>query len=153
MPPILSTSHCKFNGAHSCAHARKIIPLASIHLFTKQITNTFIVCIIVYPKLVQIVFTGFWYGHYKGFPSINNIFMCALFFLVCFFDFHRTLFHRLAGACVNPGSIFSNSLFVHSLVCPITHSFLDGYQPNLIQHFPQVCSTCHTIFSLKKTRT
>ena len=30
---------------------------------------------------------------------------------------------------MNPGS----SLFVHSLVCPITHSFLDGFQPNLVQ--------------------
>ena len=49
---------------------------------------------------------------------------------------------------MNPGSF---SLFVHSLVCPIIHSFFDGFQPNLVQHFSQVCSTCHTIFSLKKT--
>ena len=49
---------------------------------------------------------------------------------------------------MNPG-IFS--LLVHSLVCPITHSSLDGFQPNLVQHFPHVCSTCHTVFSLKKT--
>ena len=49
---------------------------------------------------------------------------------------------------MNPASF---SLFVHSLVCPITHLFLDGFQLNLVQHFPQVCSTCHTIFSLKKT--
>ena len=43
------------------------------------------------------------------------------------------------------------SLFVHSLVCPITHSSLNGFQPNLVQHFPHVCSTCHTVFSLKNT--
>ena len=51
-----------------------------------------------------------------------------------FFHFHYTLFSWLAGACVNSGSIFSNSLFVYSLVSPITHSFLDGYQPNLVRH-------------------
>ena len=52
---------------------------------------------------------------------------------------------------MNPGNIFSHSIFVHSLVCPITYSFFDGFQPNLVQHFPQVCSTCPTICSLKKT--
>ena len=36
-PPILSTSHCEFNGIRSCVHARKTIPLAPIHPFTKQI--------------------------------------------------------------------------------------------------------------------
>ena len=35
-PPILSTSHCEFNGARWCAHARKTIPLAHIHPFTKK---------------------------------------------------------------------------------------------------------------------
>ena len=35
-PPILSTSHCKFNGTRSCAHAQKTIPLAPIHPFTKR---------------------------------------------------------------------------------------------------------------------
>ena len=35
--PILSTSHCEFYGTRSCAHARKTIPLAPIHPFTKQI--------------------------------------------------------------------------------------------------------------------
>ena len=48
---------------------------------------------------------------------------------------------------MNPGRF---SLFVHLLVCPITHSFLDGFQPNLVHHFPHVCSTCHSVFSLKK---
>ena len=37
MQPILSTNYCKFNGARLCAHARKTIPLAPIHSFTKQI--------------------------------------------------------------------------------------------------------------------
>ena len=74
---------------------------------------------------------------------MNNIFMRASFFL---FYFHRTLFRGLVGAYVNPGSF---SLFVHSLVCPITHSSLDGFQPNLVQHFPHVYSTCHIVFSFK----
>ena len=51
---------------------------------------------------------------------------------------------------MNPGrfSLFDN---VHSLVCPIAHSSLDGFQPNLVQHFPHVCSTYHTVFRLKNT--
>ena len=94
---------------------------------------------------MQIVFTGILYGHYKGLPSFNNIFTCTC---CLFVSFHRTLFRGLAGACMNPGSF---SLFVHSLVCPITHSYLDGFQPNLVQHSFHVCSTCHTVFSLKNT--
>ena len=85
----------------------------------------------------------------KGFfPSFNNIFTCALFFFLCFISFSLHTFCGLVGACVNPGSF---SLFVHSLVCPITHSFLDGFQSNLVQHSPHVCPACHTAFSLKNT--
>ena len=100
--------------------------------------------------LVQIVSTGSLHGHYKGLPSMNIIFTRTSFFFlfVCFFHFHRTLFSWACGSLREPWKF---SLFVHSLVCPITHSFLDGFQPNLVQHFPQVCSTCHTIFSPKKT--
>ena len=36
---------------------------------------------------------------------------------------------------MNPGSFFSNSLFVHSFVCAITHLFLNEFQPNFYQHF------------------
>ena len=36
-PPILSTSHGELYGICLCAHTRKTIPLAPIHLFTKQI--------------------------------------------------------------------------------------------------------------------
>ena len=99
----------------------------------------------------QIIFTSSSHGHYKGLPSMNIIFTRASFFscfFVTLFIFIAHLFCGLAGAYVNPGSF---SLFVHSLVCPITHSFLDGFQPNLVQHSPNVCSTCHTIFSLKNT--
>ena len=95
--------------------------------------STFIVSTIIYPKLMQIVFTGFLFGCYKGLPSMNNIFTCASLFLF-HFHFHRILFRGLVRACVNLGSL---SYFVHSLVCPITHSFLDGFQPNLVHHFPK----------------
>ena len=93
-------------------------------------------------------FTSFLYGCYKGLPSMNNIFMSASFSYSCFFHFHCTLFSWACGSLREPQKFF---LFVYSLVCPITHSFLDEFQPNLVQHFPQICSTCHTIFSLKKT--
>ena len=98
---------------------------------------------------MQIVFTGSSHGRYKGLPSMNIIFKRAsFFFLVSLFHFHRTLFSWACGRVHEPRKF---SLFVHLLVCPITHSFLDGFQPNLVQHFLQVCSTCHVIFSLKKT--
>ena len=123
----------------------------STHLLNK-INSTFIVSIIFSLRLVQIIFIGSSHGHYKGLPSMNYIFTCTSFFsslFVCLFlSFSSHTFHGLARAYVNPGSF---SLFVHSLVCPITHSFLDGFQPTLVQYFPQVCSTCHTIFNLKKT--
>ena len=61
----------------------------------------------------------------------------------------KDLFLGLAGAYVNPGSIFSSFLFMHSLCSLITHTFLNGFQPNLYQGFPHVSSTYHTIFSLK----
>ena len=96
-------------------------------------------------------FTSFSRVAYKPLPPIKNIFTRASFFflfLSYFLHFHRIPFRGLAEAYVNPGRF---SLLVHSLVCPITHSSLDGFQPNLVQHFPHVCSICHTIFNLKKT--
>ena len=83
---------------------------------------------------MQIVFTGSSHGHYKWLPSMNNIFTRVSFFSSLFLSFSSHTFRGLAGAYVNPGSF---SLFVHSLVCPITHSFLDVFQPNLVQHFPK----------------
>ena len=101
---------------------------------------------------MQIIFIGSLHGHYKGLPSMNNIFTRALFFSFLFLSFifiaHCTLFSWACESLCEPQKL---SLFVNSLVCPITHSFLDGFQPKLVQHFPQICSTCHTIFSQKKT--
>ena len=141
MPPILCTSHCEFNDTRSCAHARKTILFTQLHPLSIQIVST-----IISQQLVQIVSTGFLFGRYKGLPSMNNTFMCTSFFS-CLFHFIAHFFRGLAGAYVNSGR-FS---FVHSLVCPITHSSLDGFQPNLVQHFPHVCSTCHTVLSSKNT--
>ena len=91
---------------------------------------------------MEIICIGSSHGHYKGLPSMNIIFKRMSFF---------SLFLSFSWACGSLREPRKFSLFVHSLVCPITHSFLDGFQPNLVQHFPQVCSTCYTIFSLKKT--
>ena len=109
--------------------------------------STFIVSTIVSQQLVQIVFIGFLFGHYKGLPSMNNTFTRVSFFS-CLFHFIAHFFRGLAGAYVNPGRF---SLFVHSLVWPITHSSLNGFQPNLVHHFPHPSSTCQTVFSLKRT--
>ena len=118
-------------------------------------TNSTFIVLIVSPRLVQIVFTSSSHGHYKGLPSMNNIFTHMSFFLVSLFHFHCTLYRGLAGACVNPQAHDKAHVFLflyaHALVCPITHSFLNGFQPNLVQHFPYVYSTSHSIFSLNKT--
>ena len=45
---------------------------------------------------------------------------------------------------MNPERFFSNSLFIHSLVCPISLS-------HLLMDFSKLVSTCHSILSLKKT--
>ena len=104
-------------------------------------------------KLFDIHDTSFPRAPYKLLPFIKNILGAHGFFL-CFYFFHfyRTLTCGLAGAYVNP-RFFSNSLFVDSLLCQITHSFLNGFQVNLCQHIPHVCSTCHNIFSLKQINT
>ena len=117
----------------------KIILLAPIHSFTRQIVPTLYQQLSTWGSLQSIILLF----HINSlFPSITFLRVCHFFFVSnTFFHFHRTLF-------VNPGS-FSNSLFVHSLVCQITQSFLNGFQPNLCKHFPHVCCTYHTIFSLK----
>ena len=137
MPPILSTSKCEFNGTVRAPMLKKPSPW---HLFTRLLNKWYLQCI---------HYTSFLHVLYKLLPPNKNILGARHFFSVSLFHFHHTLFRGLAGARVNPGSIFSNSLFVHSLVCLITHSFLNGFQPNLYQHFSHVCSTCLAIFSLK----
>ena len=127
----------------SCAHARKTIPLAPIHSFTKQIVPSMYQESMSWSRLISI--TRVFRNHLINTPFHQKYFRRPSFFS-SLFHFHRTLFRGLVGACVNPGSF---SFFVHSLVCQITHSFLNGFQPNLYQHFSHVCSTCRNIFSLK----
>ena len=86
---------------------------------------------IVNLKFFDIHDRSFSHAAYKFFPSIKNILNVSFFFLLVHF----------LWACRNlqePWD-FSNSLVVHSLVCPITHSFLDDFQPNLHRHFSHVC--------------
>ena len=80
---ILSTFHCEFNGARSCSHAQKIIPLAPTHSFN----SIFIVSTIIDLKLVDIHGMSFSQIPYKCPPSINNIFTRMLFFLFLSFIF------------------------------------------------------------------
>ena len=62
----------------------------------------------------------FW--HDKMENRSTNIFMRALFFLVSFFlHFHCIPFLWACRSLCEPRKL------VHSLVCPITHSFLDGF--------------------------
>ena len=129
-PPILSKSHCKSYGACSCVHVQKTIPLAPIDSFTKQTASysTFSVS-----RIIGLMFTMITFLHapYKLLPSIKNILSaCHLFSL------HHTLF-------VDLREFFE--LFFHAFTCLPNNSLISH------QHFSHVCSTCHTIFCLKKT--
>ena len=119
-------------------------PPSPWHLFTHLLTNsTFNVSRIVELKSFDIHYMSFPHAPYKLLPSIKNILGTRCFFF--YFLSHNFLWAY--GSLCEPRKF---SLFVHSLVCQITHSFLNGFQPNLCQHFSHVCSTCHTIFSLKQ---
>ena len=142
-PPILSTSQCEFNGARSCAHARKTIPLAPIHSFTKHIVPSMYEESVTWSRLISMT-PVFRMLLINSFLPSKNILGACHFFL--YFHFHRTPFSWACRSWCEPQKF---SLFVHSLVCQITHSFLNRFQPNLYQHFSHACSTCYTILSLK----
>ena len=111
MSPILTTSQCEFNGARSCAHARKTIPIALIHPFTKQMVPS--LCPELLTQSLSKSFSPAFHMHpIKCFlPSIT--FLCVhRFFLIVslsFFYFHHTLSCGLAGAYVNHRSFFKLS--------------------------------------------
>ena len=108
-PPILSTSHCEFNGARSCAHARKTIPLTPIHPFTKQLV----------PSMHQESFTRsllrsfspvLCVGLIKGFlPSITFL-RTHCFLLLCLFVSFIFIAHFFVGLC-EPRMLFSFCAF------------------------------------------
>ena len=112
------------------------------HSLVYSTKSTFVVSRIIGPKFVKNFFTSFSYiiCLMKCFLSSKTFLHMCRFFLSLFlcFIFITHFFGGLVGACVNPVSFSSNSLFVHSLVCPITHSFLDEFQPNLYQHLSRV---------------
>ena len=138
VPPILSmrVKWCPFMHPHL-----KTIPLAPIHPFSKQMIHLLCPESLFSPVLCVCLIKGF-------LPS--TAFLCVRHFFFVSFIFIAHFSGGLIGAYVNPGSFLKLS-FVHSVLCQITHSFLNGFQPNLYQHFSHACSTCHTIFSLKQT--
>ena len=86
--------------------------------------------------------------------SINSFLPSITFLGICHFVFVSFIFiaHFLwaCGSLCEPWKFFQTLFFVHSIVCQITHSFLNGFQPNLCQYFSHVCPTCYTSFSLYK---
>ena len=105
VPPILIASHCEVNGARSCAHTQKTIPLSPIHSFTKQMVPS-----LCPESLTRSLLRSFslvlCVRLIKGFLPPKTFLLARRFFLVCFFHFHCTLFCGHAGACVNPGKYF-----------------------------------------------
>ena len=82
---------CKKLGSHTISYQSLLLSTIVLN------DTTFIVSIIVSPRLVQIVFTGSLYEHYKGLRSMNNIFTRTSFFLVCLFL--SFLSHTFLWAC------------------------------------------------------
>ena len=97
----------------------KTIPLSPIHLFTKQMVPSFSCDFRMHPIKYFLPSTTF-----------------ASFFLVSFSS------HTFSWACGSFCEPRKFSLFLHSLVCQITHSFPNGFQPNLCQHYSDAYSTC-----------
>ena len=116
-------------------------PSPGTHSLVYKTNSTFIVSTIIDLRFFSIDHTAFPQAPYKLSPSIKNIFTRTSFF-------SNSSNSSNSGACER--KFFSNSLFVHSIVCAITHLFLNGFQLNFYQHFSHVCPTCYTIFSLQK---
>ena len=90
-PPILSTSHCEFNGARLCAHTQKP---SSWHPFTYLLNKWYVpsLCPELLTRNLSQSFLSISYAPYIGFPSINDIFTCASFFLCFFLSFSSHTF-------------------------------------------------------------
>ena len=125
MPPILSTSHCEFNGARLCtrvhASSHKQMKKCATKMKETNKKKRYACKNVIHerkPFVMPILKTG-----------ENNLHK---------FWLNDSRYNEIGakGMVFQVSEVFSNSLFVHSLVCPITHSFLDRFQPNLLQHFP-----------------
>ena len=104
MPPTLSTSHC--------VHASLMVPVRvpTLEKPSQSSCRSFspVFCMhLIKGFLTSIIFLG-----------AHHFFLFICFISSCTFTW----------AGVNPGSF---SLFVHSLICPITHSFFDGFCSSL----------------------
>ena len=122
MPPILSISHCEFNGTRSYAHAQKTIPLAPIHLFTKQV-----ITLLCPESLTASCFNPFHqllatyiYVAYKPLPSLKKHFYSCIVFL--WFSLHT-----FSWAC--------ESLQILFLCIPLFVPYLSHF---LCQHSPML---------------
>ena len=121
-----TTSHCKFYGAHSCAHGQKTIPLALIHPFTRQIVATFSV------SRIKV---------HRNCP-VTKCFYAA----VVFSFFHLFLSHTFCGACVTPCESL-NFYLKHSFstyTCLSNNLLISAWI--LIKFVSHVCSTRQTTF-------
>ena len=142
MPPILSTSHCEFNDTRLCTHTQKTILLTQLHPLSTQIIPS------LYPQTFpssscRSLPSVFCCGHYKGLPSMNNIFTRTSFFSCLFLSFHRTLF---VGACVNP-EVFLELL----LTCLSNYSLISSWISAKLGSALPPCMLYLSYCSLKNT--
>ena len=101
-PLILSTNHCEFYGACLCIHARKTIPLALIHPFTKQLISS------LYQESLTSILKRF-VSPVPLLRLINHFLPLKTFLRMrCFFLFlfHRTPFLWACGSLREPRKYF-----------------------------------------------
>ena len=96
----------------------KTIPLGLIHLFTKQIVPSLYQQSSTWSWLISMAQVFCTYLINTRFPSKTLILRASFFSFIFIPQFLWSCMQELAG------SIFSNSLLMHSLCSPITNSFL-----------------------------
>ena len=110
--------------------------------FTHSLNKKYLHCIHNrFPEACADHFHWYFVGHYKGLPSFNNIFTHTSFF---------SLFHFIAHFFVGlqePPKFFSFCAFTL-----FVQVWLMDFNQTWFSIPPMyVCSTCHTVFSLKNT--
>ena len=114
-------------------HVPTLEKLSPWHLFTQFTNSTFIVSRIIGLKSFDTHDMSFPHAPYKLLPSIKNVLGTR-----CFSFIFITHFLWACGSLHEPRKYFFKLSF-YAFTCPITHSFLNGFQPNLCQHFSHVC--------------
>ena len=107
MPPILSTSHCEFYGTRLCAHARKIILLVPIHLFTRQIVPLVCEELLTLSSSISVM-SNFCNSHTKSFLSSKKFLRGRRFFFLLFSC------HTFRGLALYPWHESRNLYLKHS---------------------------------------